>query len=194
MLGSATMAGLLSVFAADAWFWAKAADPAWVNAVAATIGVVVGVRVGLSLVAAAAGPAGQRAAAIIALLGENDLEGFPDLRSDGHCRDLIGHSSDVVYFKIGSDSYLLCRRDLDRLHAMGYGMRLEKRRHELRFCGRTGCRGSRGFPDRARRLRPLPPESLRSPGSCAEPSSCPQRRRSGCSTRRRATACHGACT
>ena len=134
MLGSATMAGLLSVFAADAWSWAKAADPAWVNAVAATIGVVVASGLVFRWWLLRRDLRGS-GAAIIALLGENDLEGFPDLRSDGHYRDLIGRSSDVVYFKIGSDSYLLCRRDLDRLHAMGYGMRLEKRRHELRFVG-----------------------------------------------------------
>ena len=124
MLGSATMAGLLSVFAADAWFWAKAADPAWVNAVAATIGVVVASGLVFRWWLLRRDLRGS-GAAIIALLGENDLEGFPDLRSDGHYRDLIGHSSDVVYFKIGSDSYLLCRRDLDRLHAMGYVYRKE---------------------------------------------------------------------
>ena len=83
------------------------------------------VRVGLSLVAAAAGPAGQ--------LGENDLEALPDLRTEGRYRNLIGHSSDVVYFKIGTDSYLLCRRDLDRLHAMGYVYRKERGYHLSRL-------------------------------------------------------------
>ena len=123
------MADILSAFAADAWTWLKAMDPAWMSAVAATIGAAVASGLVFRWWLLRQDLRGS-GAAIVALLGEADLEALTGLRSDGRYRDLIEHRSDVVYFKIGSDSYLLCRRDLDRLHAMGYVYRKE---HEYRL-------------------------------------------------------------
>lgn len=123
------MADILSGYAANAWTWAGAMDPAWVSAVAATVGAVLASGLVFRWWVLRQDLRGS-AAAIIALLGETDLEAHPGLRSDGRYRDLIEHSSEVVYFKIGTDRYLLCPRDLDRLHAMGYVYRKE---HEYRL-------------------------------------------------------------
>ena len=126
------MADILSAYAADAWTCAKAADPAWVSAVAATIGALVASGLVFRWWLLRQDLRGS-GAAIIALLGENNLEALPDLRTEGRYPGLIGHSSKVVYFEIGTDSYLLCRRDLDRLHAMGYVYRKERGYHLSRL-------------------------------------------------------------
>ena len=126
------MADILSAYAANVWTWVRATDPAWVSAVAAMIGVVVASGLVFRWWVLRHDLRGS-GAAIIALLGEAGLKALPGLRGDGRYRDLIEHSSEVVYFKIGTDSYLLCPRDLDRLHAMGYVYRKEHEYHLSRL-------------------------------------------------------------
>lgn len=126
------MADILSAYATNAWTWAKSMDPAWVSAVAATVGAVLASGLVFRWWVMRQDLRGS-GAAIIALLGEAELEALPGLRGDGRYRDLIEHSSEVVYFKTGTDRYLLCPRDLDRLHAMGYVYRKEHEYHLTRL-------------------------------------------------------------
>ena len=126
------MADILSAYAADAWTWARATDPAWVSAMVAMVGAVLASGLVFRWWVLRQDLRGS-GAAIIALLGEANLEALPGLRTDGRYRDLIGYSSEVVYFKIGTDSYLLCSRDLDRLHAMGYVYRKDHEYHLSRL-------------------------------------------------------------
>ena len=58
-------------------------------------------------------------AAIIALLGESCHEALIGAQSHGWA-GWIEHRSETVYFKVGADDCLLCKRDLERLHALGY--------------------------------------------------------------------------
>lgn len=117
-----------------AWAWVKTVDPAWVSAIAATIGalVVVGVVVGWCVLRRDLRGSG---AAIIALLGEANLEAHTHLKGGGQS-GRIEYNSEVMYFVVGTDRYLLCRRDLERLHALGYVYR-EGRQYHLARLGRV---------------------------------------------------------
>lgn len=107
---------------ADAWTWVKAVDPAWVSAIAAAIGVVI--ALGVYRWCVLRRDLRGSGAAIIALLGESEHEAYPGFRGRGWTRG-IEHSSEVIYFAVGSDRYFLCKRDLERLHALGYVYRNE---------------------------------------------------------------------
>jgi len=104
---------------AAAWAWVKAVDPAWVSVVIGAIGLVaVALGVvrwcGLRRVLRGSG------AAIIALLGEeSECEAYPSFQGRGSSRG-IQHRTETVYFVVGTDRYFLCKRDLERLHALGY--------------------------------------------------------------------------
>ena len=72
-------------------------------------------------------------AAIIALLGESDHKA---LVAKGSARDgSLEHSDVTVYFVVGDEDYQLCKRDLERLHGMGYVYRKE---YQYRL-SRLGC-------------------------------------------------------
>ena len=115
---------------ADAWAWVKAADPAWVSAIAAVTAVTVALGVVVRWCVLRRDLRGS-GAAIIALLGESDHEALagPARGRSGW----IGHSSEIVYFTVGTDRYLLCKRDLKRLHALGYVYRKEHKYHLSRL-------------------------------------------------------------
>ena len=68
-------------------------------------------------------------AAIIALLGESEHEAHASFHGSGRS-GWIEHSSEIVYFVVGTDRYFLCKRDLERLHALGYVYRNE---HQYRL-------------------------------------------------------------
>ena len=116
---------------ADAWTWVKAVDPAWVSAIAAVIAVTVALGVVVRWCVLRRDLRGS-GAAIIALLGESDHEAFASFKGRGWTRG-IEHSSEVVYFAVGSDHYFLCKRDLERLHALGYVYREERKYHLSRL-------------------------------------------------------------
>lgn len=109
---------------AAAWAWVKAVDPAWVSAVAAVIAVAValGVVVRWCLLRRDLRGSG---AAIIALLGESEHEAHAGFKGRGYSRG-IAYSNETVYFVVGTDRYFLCKRDLERLHALGYVYRNEQ--------------------------------------------------------------------
>ena len=73
-------------------------------------------------------------AAIIALLGESCHEALTGAQSHGRA-GWIEHSSEIVYFEVGADAYLLCNRDLERLHALGYVYQ-EQHQYHLSRLGR----------------------------------------------------------
>ena len=116
---------------AAGWTWVKAVDPAWVSAIAAVIGVAVALGVVVRWCVLRRDLRGS-GAAILALLGESDLEAFTDLEGRGRAFG-IEHSSEIVYFKVGADRYFLCKRDLERLHALGYVYRKEHQYHLARL-------------------------------------------------------------
>ena len=100
-------------YVAEAWTWIKAAEPAWVSAAAAVIGAAVALGFVIRWCVLRRDLRGS-GAAIIALLGESCREALPDAK--GYDRaGWIEHSSEIVYFKVGADVYLLCKRDLERM-------------------------------------------------------------------------------
>ena len=115
-------------YVAEAWTWIKAAEPAWVSAVigaAVALGFVVR-RCVLRRDLRGSG------AAIIALLGESRYEALPGAQSRGRS-SWIEYSDATVYFVVGTDHYLLCKRDLERLHARGYVYRKQHQYHLSRL-------------------------------------------------------------
>ena len=116
---------------AGAWAWVKAADPAWVSAIAAVVGVVLALGVVVRWFVLRRDLRGS-GAAIIALLGESDHEALAHLQGRGRS-GWIEHSSELVYFVVGTDRYLLCKRDLERLHALGYVYREGQQYHLARL-------------------------------------------------------------
>ena len=118
---------------AEAWTWIKAVEPAWVSAGASLVGVILasGLVVRWYVLRRELRGSG---AAIIALLGESCHEALPGAQSRGRVGG-IEHSSELVYFKVGTDPYLLCKRDLERLHAQGYVYR-ERHQYHLSRLGR----------------------------------------------------------
>ena len=116
---------------ATAWTWVRSLDPAWVSAIAAVIAVTIalGVVVRWCLLRRDLRGSG---AAIIALLGESEHEAHPSYKGRGWSRG-IAHSTETVFFMVGTDRYLLCRRDLERLHALGYVYRKEHKYHLARL-------------------------------------------------------------
>lgn len=118
---------------AATWAWVKGVDPAWVSAIAAVIGVAVALGVVVRWCVLRRDLRGS-GAAIIALLGESEHEAYPNLQGRGWSRG-IAHKTEMVYFAVGTDHYLLCKRDLERLHALGYVYR-EKRQYRLARLGR----------------------------------------------------------
>ena len=113
---------------AAAWAWVKAVDPAWVSAVAAVIAVAVALGVVVRWCVLRRDLRGS-GAAIIALLGESEHEAHASFQGSGRS-GWIEHSSEIVYFVVGTDRYFLCKRDLERLHALGYVYRNE---HQYRL-------------------------------------------------------------
>ena len=105
-------------YVAEAWTWIKAAEPAWVSAAAAVIGAAVALGFVVRWCVLRRDLRGS-GAAIIALLGESCHEALPGAQSRGRS-GWIEYSDATVYFVVGTDHYLLCKRDLERLHAMGY--------------------------------------------------------------------------
>ena len=103
---------------AGAWAWVKTAKPAWVSAIATVVGVLVALGVVVRWCVLRRDLRGS-AAAIIALLGESDHEALADLQGRGRS-GWIEYTSEIVYFAVGTDRYMLCKRDLERLHALGY--------------------------------------------------------------------------
>ena len=83
--------------------------------------------VGRPLVPPTARATRQRCA-IIALLGESCHDALPGAHGHGQS-GWIKYSSELVYFEVGTDPYLLCNRDLERLHALGYVYR-KRERHQ----------------------------------------------------------------
>ena len=114
-----------------AWTWVKAVDPAWVSAMAAVIAVTVALGVVVRWCVLRRDLRGS-GAAIIALLGESEHEAHASFKGRGYSRG-IASSSEAVYFKVGTDCYLLCKRDLERLHALGYVYRKEHKYHLARL-------------------------------------------------------------
>ena len=89
-------------------------DPVWIRAMMAAIGGIVTLTIWWWLRGVFRGSG----AAIIALLGEPSCE---VMRPTGSGRvGPISRRSNIAYFSVGTDSYLLCRRDLDRLREQGY--------------------------------------------------------------------------
>ena len=120
-------------YVAEAWDVVKTAEPAWVSAAAAVIGAAVALGFVIRWCVLRRDLRGS-GAAIIALLGESRREALPD--AQGHdWAGWIEHSSEIVYFKVGADVYLLCKRDLERLHALGYVYR-EQHQYHLSRLGR----------------------------------------------------------
>ena len=111
-----------------AWAWVKAADPAWVSALAAVIGVAVALGVVVRWCVLRRELRGS-GAAIIALLGESKHEAYASFKGSGRSRG-IAYRNETVYFVVGTDRYFLCKRDLERLHALGYVYRDE---HQYRL-------------------------------------------------------------
>ena len=118
---------------AGAWAWVKTVNPAWVSAIAATVGVLVALGVVVRWCVLRRDLRGS-AAAIIALLGEANHEAHAHFQGRGRS-GRIEHSSEIVYFAVGTDHYLLCKRDLERLHALGYVYR-EGHQYHLARLGR----------------------------------------------------------
>ena len=125
------MVGTMSTNAAKAWAWVKAVEPAWVSAIAAVLGVIVASGLIIRWYTLRRDLRGS-GAAIIALLGESCHEAMTDFEGTGNA-GWIAHRTEVVYFEVGTDQYLLCKRDLERLHAMGYVYRNEHRYHLSRL-------------------------------------------------------------
>ena len=116
---------------AAGWTWVKAVDPAWVSAIAAVIGVAVALGVVVRWCVLRRDLRGS-GAAILALLGEPDLKARTDI-GDRSRTFWIEHRSEIVRFKVGADRYFLCKRDLERLHALGYVYRKEHQYHLARL-------------------------------------------------------------
>ena len=116
---------------AEAWTWIKAVEPAWVSAGASLVGVILasGLVVRWYLLRQDLRGSG---AAIIALLGESCHEALTGAHGHGQS-GWIKYSSELVYFKVGTDHYLLCKRDLERLHALGYVYRKQHQYHLSRL-------------------------------------------------------------
>ena len=117
---------------AEVWTWIKAVEPAWVSAGASLVGAILASGMVVRWYVLRQGLRGS-GAAIIALLGESCHEALP-----GQSSSQVGwieHSSELVYFKVGTDQYLLCKRDLERLHAQGYVYR-ERHQYHLSRLGR----------------------------------------------------------
>ena len=122
---------------AEVWTWIKATDPAWIGAGASLVGAVFAMvvwsrraRQDLRVRQELRGSG----AAIIALLGESCHEALAGAQSRGRV-GWIEHSGELVYFMVGTDHYLLCKRDLERLHAQGYVYR-ERYQYHLSRLGR----------------------------------------------------------
>lgn len=106
------------------WTWISAVDPAWVSASAAAIGAIIALGVVVRWWVLRRDLRGS-GASILALLGEPSHQALPGTTSSGRYR-CIEFSSELVYFKVGTDDYLLCKRDLDRLQAQGYVYREDR--------------------------------------------------------------------
>ena len=111
----------------DFWTWFKAVKPEWFTAAAAVVGAVV-VVLRLSRRYVLRRELRGSGAAIIALLGEPQHEARMDSKGRGEL-GWIKYTSEVVYIRVGTDYYLLCSRDLDRLHSLGYVHRDGHERH-----------------------------------------------------------------
>ena len=115
-------------YVAEVWSWIKGVEPAWVSAGASLVGVILasGLAVRWFLLRRALRGSG---AAIIALLGEPENEAHVGFRTDSRI-GLLEHSDTTVYFTVGEDRYRWCRRDLERLHGMGY---VYQKEHQYRL-------------------------------------------------------------
>ena len=108
----------------DFWTWFKAVKPEWFTAAAAVVGAVAAVVGAVVVVLRLFRRYVLRrelrgsGAAIIALLGEPQHEARMDSKGRGEL-GWIKYTSEVVYIRVGTDYYLLCSRDLDRLHSLG---------------------------------------------------------------------------
>ena len=120
-------------YVAEAWTWIKAVEPAWVSVAAAGIGAAVALGFVIRWFVLRRDLRGS-GAAIIALLGESCHEALTGGQSHGGA-GWIEHSSETVYFGVGADAYLLCKRDLERLHALGYVYQ-EQHQYHLSRLGR----------------------------------------------------------
>ena len=118
-------------YVAELWTWIKGVEPAWVSAVASLAGVALasGLVVRWYLLRQDLRGSGG---AIIALLGESEHEAFTDRKGHGQSGG-IKYSSELVYFQVGTDPYLLCKRDLERLHALGYVYKKDHKYHLSRL-------------------------------------------------------------
>ena len=105
--------------------WITAAstiDPAWVAAASAAVAALLGLGVVVRWWLLRQVLRGS-AAAIIALLGESSHE---TMTPNGMSRaGRLSSRSKVVYIVVGSERYVLCARDLDRLRGQGYVIRAE---------------------------------------------------------------------
>ena len=118
----------------DFWTWFKAVKPEWFTAAAAVVAAVAAVVAAVAVVLRLFRRYVLRrelrgsGAAIIALLGEPQHEARMDSKGRGEL-GWIKYTSEVVYIRVGTDYYLLCSRDLDRLHSLGYVHRDGHERH-----------------------------------------------------------------
>ena len=112
------MVDSLGTYAVEAWTKIKQVEPTWVSAAAAAFGAVLASGLVVRWYALRRDLRGS-GAAILALLGESCHEALPGLRGSGQV-GWIAHSNEIVYFMVGADRYVLCKRDLERLHELGY--------------------------------------------------------------------------
>lgn len=107
----------------------NALNPAWISAILAAIGVIIALTIWWWPRRVFRGSG----AAIIALLGEPSCE---VMCPTGRGRvGPISRCSNIAYFSVGADRYLLCPLDLDRLREQGYVL-VTDGRFELSRLGR----------------------------------------------------------
>ena len=136
-------------------------NPVWVAAISAAIGALVGLGVVVRWCLLRRALRGS-AAAIIALLGDPALETTMTWHGSFKGGSVpLSSRSKIFYCVVGSEHYILCQRDLDRLHAQGYVLRDEAGKPQLSRLGRIlldkpdNCRLLAKGVARARRHRLL---------------------------------------